>query len=159
MWSLGKVFCSPEVCRVYIGSFNTAPINAARNPECVGLFEREQEALLEDLHDVRRGMGGAGCEGGRWERGGACVCVKEIRMRPRGATPAGGTGPALDAHLSTDVNAPVSPAEADVRLQSCATPAQPLRKKTQGAAEAPRPRDSLPPTPGADPYSLLRPEA
>jgi hypothetical protein len=73
MWSLGKVFCSPEVCRVYLGSFNTAPINREKNPECVGLFEREQEALLEDLHEVGAGSGGgagglAGAGAGhRWQ--------------------------------------------------------------------------------------------
>ncbi|GBF98304.1 hypothetical protein Rsub_10967 [Raphidocelis subcapitata] len=53
MWSLGKVFKTPEVCRVYIGSFNAdAPINTAKNPECAALFQREHEALLEDLHDI-----------------------------------------------------------------------------------------------------------
>ncbi|KAI8474973.1 MAG: P-loop containing nucleoside triphosphate hydrolase protein [Monoraphidium minutum] len=53
MWSLGKVFRTPEVCRVYIGSFNAGkPIDASRNPECVGLFEKEHAALLEDLHEI-----------------------------------------------------------------------------------------------------------
>jgi hypothetical protein len=39
---------------VYIGSFNAdAPINKAKNPECVGLFEKEHAALLDDLYEVR----------------------------------------------------------------------------------------------------------
>jgi EH domain-containing protein 1 len=53
MWSLGKVFNSPEVCRVYIGSFNaTSPIKEDINPACKSLFEKEQEDLLHDLYDV-----------------------------------------------------------------------------------------------------------
>ena len=49
-----QVFKTPEVCRVYIGSFNAGkPIDATRNPECVGLFEREHASLLEDLSEVR----------------------------------------------------------------------------------------------------------
>eukprot|EP00878_Enallax_costatus_P017605 GHUV01018497.1.p1 GENE.GHUV01018497.1~~GHUV01018497.1.p1 ORF type:complete len:533 (+),score=105.10 GHUV01018497.1:417-2015(+) len=53
MWSLGKVFKSPEVCKVYIGSFNSdAPINAEKNPHCVELFEAEQAQLLHDLYEI-----------------------------------------------------------------------------------------------------------
>lgn len=53
MWSLGKVFKSPEVCRVYVGSFNAgAPIRDDVNPAGKGLFEREQEDLLHDLYDI-----------------------------------------------------------------------------------------------------------
>lgn len=53
MWSLGKVFRSPEVCRVYIGSFNAgAPIRDDVNPTGRVLFEREQEDLLHDLYDI-----------------------------------------------------------------------------------------------------------
>eukprot|EP00889_Picochlorum_renovo_P007765 jgi/Picre1/34795/NNA_002261.t1 len=53
MWSLGKVFQSPEVCRVYIGSFNAnAPIREDVNPTCKPLFEKEQEDLLHDLYDI-----------------------------------------------------------------------------------------------------------
>jgi hypothetical protein len=47
-----QVFKSPEVCKVYIGSFNTEPMNEARNPECVGLFHKEQAQLLEDLYAI-----------------------------------------------------------------------------------------------------------
>ncbi|KAL4430913.1 hypothetical protein ABPG75_006169 [Micractinium tetrahymenae] len=53
MWSLGKVFRSPEVSRVYIGSFNAgAPIRDDVNPTGRVLFEREQEDLLHDLYDI-----------------------------------------------------------------------------------------------------------
>jgi len=48
MWSLGKVFGSPEVCRVYLGSFN-ADRTVRPGCELEGLFRREQEALLNDL--------------------------------------------------------------------------------------------------------------
>ena len=48
-----QVFKTPEVCRVYIGSFNAdAPIDARKNPECAGLFARERDALLDDLRDI-----------------------------------------------------------------------------------------------------------
>mmetsp|Transcript_2243 Transcript_2243/g.6668 ORF Transcript_2243/g.6668 Transcript_2243/m.6668 type:complete len:552 (+) Transcript_2243:276-1931(+) len=53
MWSLGKVFRSPEVCRVYIGSFNG--LNAMRedvNPNCLPLFKKEQADLLSDLYEI-----------------------------------------------------------------------------------------------------------
>ena len=29
MWSLGKVFMTPEVCKVYVGSFNDKPPSTA----------------------------------------------------------------------------------------------------------------------------------
>lgn len=53
MWSLGKVLNTPEVSRVYIGSFNDKPID----DEVVGpigkdLFEKEQNDLLADLKDI-----------------------------------------------------------------------------------------------------------
>lgn len=53
MWSLGKVFRSPEVCRVYIGSFNgLKPIREDINPNCLPLFQKEQADLLTDLYDI-----------------------------------------------------------------------------------------------------------
>lgn len=53
MWSLGKVFKSPEVCKVYIGSFNSeAPINEQKNPHGRHLFEAEQAQLLQDLYEI-----------------------------------------------------------------------------------------------------------
>ncbi|KAG2500095.1 hypothetical protein HYH03_001679 [Edaphochlamys debaryana] len=53
MWSLGKVFRSPEVCKVYVGSFNSeAPINEKVNPYGKPLFEAEQKQLLADLYEI-----------------------------------------------------------------------------------------------------------
>ncbi|KAK6124523.1 hypothetical protein DH2020_041732 [Rehmannia glutinosa] len=53
MWSLGKVLNTPEVSRVYIGSFNDKPVNeAAIGPVGKDLFEKEQEDLLLDLIDI-----------------------------------------------------------------------------------------------------------
>ncbi|XP_024010164.1 EH domain-containing protein 2 isoform X4 [Eutrema salsugineum] len=50
MWSLGKVLNTPEVVRVYVGSFNDKPINeAAVGPIGKELFEKEQNDLLADL--------------------------------------------------------------------------------------------------------------
>ncbi|PSR96267.1 EH domain-containing protein [Actinidia chinensis var. chinensis] len=53
MWSLGKVLNTPEVMRVYIGSFNDKPVNeAVTGPIGKELFEREQDDLLSDLKDI-----------------------------------------------------------------------------------------------------------
>ncbi|KAG0451425.1 hypothetical protein HPP92_026230 [Vanilla planifolia] len=53
MWSLGKVLNTPEVMRVYIGSFNDKPVNeAASGPIGKELFEKEQDDLLSDLKDI-----------------------------------------------------------------------------------------------------------
>ncbi|KAL0398797.1 UNVERIFIED_CONTAM: EH domain-containing protein 1 [Sesamum radiatum] len=53
MWSLGKVLNTPEVSRVYIGSFNEKPVNeAAAGPVGKELFEKEQDDLLLDLMDI-----------------------------------------------------------------------------------------------------------
>eukprot|EP00210_Caulerpa_lentillifera_P006452 g6164.t1 len=53
MWSLSKVFRSPEVCRVYIGSFNSnREISIDKNPNGKELFMAEQEDLLNDLYDI-----------------------------------------------------------------------------------------------------------
>lgn len=52
MWSLGKVFKSPEVCKVYVGSFNCdAPIREDKNPYAKALFEAEQKELLASLYE------------------------------------------------------------------------------------------------------------
>ena len=78
MWSLGKVFSSPEVPRVYIGSFSddvqereqqeqqrqlVAPPRCGRS-----LFEKEQEDLLHDLYghaqDLVRPPGQRVCQAG-----------------------------------------------------------------------------------------------
>ncbi|KAJ3678429.1 hypothetical protein LUZ60_002232 [Juncus effusus] len=53
LWSLGKVLNTPEVMRVYIGSFNDKPISeSAVGPLGKELFEKEQEDLLSDLNDI-----------------------------------------------------------------------------------------------------------
>uniref|UniRef100_A0A5B7AY70 Putative EH domain-containing protein 1 n=1 Tax=Davidia involucrata TaxID=16924 RepID=A0A5B7AY70_DAVIN len=53
MWSLGKVLNTPEVMRVYIGSFNDKPVNVAiTGPIGRELFEKEQDDLLTDLKDI-----------------------------------------------------------------------------------------------------------
>ncbi|XP_019459132.1 PREDICTED: EH domain-containing protein 1-like isoform X2 [Lupinus angustifolius] len=53
MWSLGKVLNTPEVVRVYIGSFNDKPINdAVSGPIGKELFEKEQDDLLSNLKDI-----------------------------------------------------------------------------------------------------------
>ncbi|BBN08998.1 EH domain-containing protein 1 [Marchantia polymorpha subsp. ruderalis] len=55
MWSLGKVLNTPEVMRVYIGSFNDKPINDnVVGPIGKELFEHEQNDLLADLKDIPR---------------------------------------------------------------------------------------------------------
>lgn len=51
MWSLGKVIRSPEVLRVYIGSFWDKPLNAAGATN-EPLFKREQRDLLDDLRSL-----------------------------------------------------------------------------------------------------------
>ncbi|KAI5065316.1 hypothetical protein GOP47_0020011 [Adiantum capillus-veneris] len=55
MWSLGKVLNTPEVVRVYVGSFNDKPINQQLGGS-IGkdLFEPEQDNLLADLKDIPR---------------------------------------------------------------------------------------------------------
>ncbi|XAR53830.1 hypothetical protein NMG60_11022523 [Bertholletia excelsa] len=53
MWSLGKVLNTPEVVRVYIGSFNDKPVDEAIvGPIGKDLFEKEQDDLLLDLMDI-----------------------------------------------------------------------------------------------------------
>jgi GTPase SAR1 family protein len=46
MWSLGKVMNTPEVCRVYMGSFWDAPL---QNMEQADLLQREEMDLLNDI--------------------------------------------------------------------------------------------------------------
>ncbi|PUZ49423.1 hypothetical protein GQ55_7G324800 [Panicum hallii var. hallii] len=53
LWSLGKVLNTPEVMRVYIGSFNDKPIReTAAGPLGMKLFQKEQDDLLSDLNDI-----------------------------------------------------------------------------------------------------------
>jgi EH domain-containing protein 1 len=46
MWSLGKVMLTPEVCRVYMGSFWGAPL---KNKEQAALLNREKRDLFDDI--------------------------------------------------------------------------------------------------------------
>lgn len=51
MWSLGKVISTPEVVRVYIGSFWDQPFLHSENR---GLFEAESSDLFSDLQSLPR---------------------------------------------------------------------------------------------------------
>lgn len=51
MWSLGKVMNTPEVVRVFIGSFWDKPLQVIDNQ---GLFEAEQEDLFADIQTLPR---------------------------------------------------------------------------------------------------------
>ena len=51
MWSLGKVMQTPEVTRVYIGSFWDRPLQFDENRH---LFEAEQEDLFNDIQSLPR---------------------------------------------------------------------------------------------------------
>merc|ERR1712238_97117 len=46
LWSLGKTLDSPEVLRVYVGSFWHEPLKTMDNAE---LFEQEESDLMRDL--------------------------------------------------------------------------------------------------------------
>ncbi|KAI8904539.1 P-loop containing nucleoside triphosphate hydrolase protein [Powellomyces hirtus] len=51
MWSLGKILKTPEVSRVYIGSFWDQPLN---HTDCATLLAAEQKDLLADLRALPR---------------------------------------------------------------------------------------------------------
>jgi len=51
MWSLSKILNSPEVPRVYVGSFWSEPLQNDDNRE---LFEQEQDDLISDLKSLPR---------------------------------------------------------------------------------------------------------
>lgn len=51
MWSLGKVLDTPEVTRVYVGSFWDEPL---QNTELQALFEREQDDLYRHIEQLPR---------------------------------------------------------------------------------------------------------
>ena len=51
MWSLGKVLATPEVARVYIGSFWDQPLRYDMNRR---LFEAEEQDLFHDLQSLPR---------------------------------------------------------------------------------------------------------
>ncbi|KAJ1445769.1 P-loop containing nucleoside triphosphate hydrolase protein [Pelagophyceae sp. CCMP2097] len=49
MWSLGKVLETPEVCRVYVGSFHDEEL---KEPETAPLLAAEMQDLLNDLREL-----------------------------------------------------------------------------------------------------------
>jgi GTPase SAR1 family protein len=49
MWSLGKVMNTPEVCRVFMGSFWDAPLQCTEQAE---LLQQEEMDLLQDIMDL-----------------------------------------------------------------------------------------------------------
>ena len=51
MWSLGKVFHTPEVARVYIGSFWDQPLKYEFNQR---LFYQEETDLIQDLQELTK---------------------------------------------------------------------------------------------------------
>lgn len=51
MWSIGKVMATPEVLRVYVGSFWSEPLLYSDNAE---LFEMEEADLMKDLRSLPR---------------------------------------------------------------------------------------------------------
>merc|ERR1719150_2968255 len=51
MWSLGKIFKTPEVLRVFVGSFWDKPYADSHNAE---LFDAEANDLLSDLRGLPR---------------------------------------------------------------------------------------------------------
>ncbi|XP_074023781.1 EH domain-containing protein 2-like, partial [Numenius arquata] len=51
MWSLGKVFNTPEVLRVFIGSFWAEPLLNAENRK---LFELEEHDLFQEIQNLPR---------------------------------------------------------------------------------------------------------
>ena len=51
MWSLGKILGTPEVTRVYIGSFWNEPLRYDTNRP---LFEVEEQDLFSDLQTLPR---------------------------------------------------------------------------------------------------------
>jgi len=78
MWSLGKVIATPEVARVYIGSFWDGE---CMNPDLLPMFKAESADLLHDLHVRRHDVPGCGvamtpttaiatCAGAATQRGG-----------------------------------------------------------------------------------------
>lgn len=54
MWSLGKFFQTPEVCRVYVSSFWGAPYASVSGSASVALFDSEKADLYADIGDIER---------------------------------------------------------------------------------------------------------
>mmetsp|Transcript_8487 Transcript_8487/g.17691 ORF Transcript_8487/g.17691 Transcript_8487/m.17691 type:complete len:617 (+) Transcript_8487:33-1883(+) len=51
MWSMGKIFDSPEVIRVYTGSYWNGPL---LNGDFADMFERDEQLLVRELVDLPR---------------------------------------------------------------------------------------------------------
>ncbi|KAL7470119.1 hypothetical protein ACHAXS_011510 [Conticribra weissflogii] len=51
MWSMGKIFDSPEVIRVYTGSYWNGPL---LNDDFANMFERDEQLLVRELIDLPR---------------------------------------------------------------------------------------------------------
>jgi len=47
LWSLGRIITTPEVTKVYIGSFWSEPL---QNPETAALIQKEMDDLMNDVH-------------------------------------------------------------------------------------------------------------
>jgi len=54
MWSLGKVFATPEVCKVHIGSFWDKPL---QNTDMRRVFENDETALYDSLAALPKSSG------------------------------------------------------------------------------------------------------
>lgn len=52
MWSLGKVFNTPEVCKVYVGTFSGKPPNTEKNHLGKEIFDKEMNDLVSDLRSI-----------------------------------------------------------------------------------------------------------
>jgi hypothetical protein len=60
MWSLGKVVQTPEVCRVYLGSFWEAPLKLEENRQVqIGALDLSSVVFLMQYMDVNCLWGGA----------------------------------------------------------------------------------------------------
>ena len=69
MWSLGKVLKTPEVLRVFVGSFWDQPLLFADNAE---LFRMESSDLMKDLKELPRNRFGFLCHLLRFP---LCICL------------------------------------------------------------------------------------
>ena len=54
LWSMGKIFKSSEVIRVYVGSFTD---NSSPRPELRPMFEKDRQQLMSDLDNLPKACG------------------------------------------------------------------------------------------------------